>query len=252
MAPRGPTQRSSAYQLTLAGSIFSRLIRAKLRRVNWPDMAQAVVKAKIVGDVAEGNGLYAAKRERVRIHLAPKDESMEKSGFSEHLDNIWKESGRDMAVSFLQRALRTEMTLADLQRALSFDGVTSHLNEIQLADVLTAKARQVEPAARAVPAPAPRRAVGRPRRQRRSSDEMRQIRQTLHDLILAEPGSLDTVQLVELLAERSHEVDTIIVNSMLKTLQEEGKIVTLGGKPKSWRKAGGPGQTGGPTIRRNS
>jgi hypothetical protein len=160
---------------------------------------------------------------------------MSTESFSERLTSIWHQGGRELAVTFLRRAVTLDNTLAELVAAFQFDGVKDHLGNIRLKDILAPQPRQA-PAAQ--PSGMHTVVPERQKRGRRSSDEMRQLKSRLLGLLEQEaPGSLDTVQLMGVLRKDGHRVDTILVNGLLKTLEDEGCVSNLGGKPKAWRAA---------------
>jgi hypothetical protein len=154
---------------------------------------------------------------------------MSTESFSERLSSIWSQGGRELAVSFLRRAVTLDNTLAELLAAFEFEGVRDHLGSVRLKEILAPQGRPLQAAAPTV-------VPARQKRSRRSSDEMRQLKTRLMNLLeQEEPGSLDTVQLVTALRQDGHRVDTILVNGMLKLLEEDGRVNSLGGKPKAWR-----------------
>lgn len=167
--------------------------------------------------------------------------------FSNRLADLWQQGGRDLAVGFLRRATHVDQTLAEVLAALQFEGVREHLESIRLRDVFApAPASQAPQAPQAAPVTqAPNKKTRRPRR---TTEQMQQMRQLLQTALIEEPGSLDTVQLVEMLGDNGHTVDTVIVNTLLKALQSEGRISSLGGKPKAWRAVSTPRAVATPMI----
>lgn len=161
---------------------------------------------------------------------------MSTESFSERLSSIWHQGGRELAVSFLRRAVTLDNTLAELMAAFEFEGVQGHLTSIRLKEILAPKGP-----ARPLAQPQDQQLLhttvpARQKRSRRSSDEMRQLKTRLVALLeQEEPGSLDTVQLVTALRQEGHRVDTILVNGLLKLLEDDGQVNSLGGKPKAWR-----------------
>lgn len=155
--------------------------------------------------------------------------------FSNRLADLWQQGGRDLAVGFLRRATSVDHTLAEVLAALQFDGVQEHLGSIRLREVFGPASQPKAPRAQADAATRPAPTATKTRRHRRTSEEMQQMRNLLQSALTDEPGSLDTVQLVQMLGDKGHKVDTIIVNTLLKALESEGHIVSLGGKPKGWR-----------------
>lgn len=156
--------------------------------------------------------------------------------FSQRLEEIWQQGGREYVITFLRRAIHPNATLAEVQSALSFTGVAEHLEDICLQDIFTPSNLEQPPAATHTQS---EHVIGRPthaRRSRRTPEEMQQMRSLLVKFLEDEPGTLNTVQLVEMLAESGHTVDTIIVNTLLKGLEQAGTIKNFGGKPKTWRK----------------
>lgn len=171
--------------------------------------------------------------------------------FSNRLADLWQQGGRDLAVGFLRRATSADHNLAQILTALQFEGVKEHLGNIRLAEVFGAPGQAAHtprvPQAAAKAPPAKQR-----RRHRRTSEEMQQMRLFLRATLTEEPGSLDTVQLVAMLHQQGHEVDTIIVNTLLKGLETEGHILSLGGKPKAWRSVTKPRVAAAPMFIRRA
>lgn len=148
--------------------------------------------------------------------------------FEQRLAYLWKEGSRDIAVSFLRRAVSIDINLAELLVALQFPDVQQYLGSIRLKDVLRLSS--------AAPSPAkPMTVPPRAKRKRRSGEEMQQIKNHILRLLVAEPGTLNTSQICSALQEAGHEVDTIRANVLLKALEKDGLVADLGGKPKSWR-----------------
>jgi hypothetical protein len=148
--------------------------------------------------------------------------------FEERLMSLWKQGSRDVAVSFLQRVVTPDITLTELLAALQFDGVEEYLDDICLRDVFRMPARIVPgPQATVVPP--------RPKRKRRSPEEMQQMKAQIMAMLSQEPGSLSTSQICAALQAAGHDVDTIRANHLLKALEQDGTVVDLGGKPKAWR-----------------
>jgi hypothetical protein len=54
-------------------------------------------------------------------------------------------------------------------------------------------------------------------------------------MLVDEPGSLNTTQIVATLEQLGHPFDTMRVNGLLRTFEQEQQVVDLGGKPKAWR-----------------
>lgn len=156
--------------------------------------------------------------------------------FEQQLQSLWQEGGRDIALSFLRRAVSVDMPLGNLVAALHFPDVTRHLGTITLRDVLLSEApaeggpRSGAPSAQRATASEPTR-----RRKRRSAEEMAQMQEALVAMLRDEPGSLNTTQMVSALGEQGFDIDSMRVNAMLRGLGSEGMVSDLGGKPKSWR-----------------
>jgi hypothetical protein len=156
--------------------------------------------------------------------------------FNEHLTNLWQQGGRELALAFLRRAINANCSLAEVLKALDFEGVRGHLADIRLNEAFATQ--PAAPAAAAnVRTGSARVPSGKRRRSRRTADEMQAMRALLQKCLNDENGSMDTVQLVEALEAAGHDVDTIVVNTLLKALEQNGHIVNLGGKPKAWRAA---------------
>ena len=154
--------------------------------------------------------------------------------FEQHLKSLWQEGGRDVAVSFLKRAVSPTTPLAELLAALQFDAVSPHLAEITLKDVLPVRV----PAPHAVATSmvhTPRAAPVKHRRRRRTADELRIIGEAILKMLVDEPGSLNTTQIVANLEEAGHQFDTMRVNALLRGFEQEERVINLGGKPKAWR-----------------
>ncbi len=164
---------------------------------------------------------------------------MQNLAYETQLKELWKQGQRGIVAAFLRRVMHSQASLADVAAALRFAEVQAHLHDLRLADVWpTATAATVaSPAAPApaVPAPKARRAASKPRRRRRGPDEMQAIKDQLAAMLHKEPGSLDTTQLHEGLAQQGHDVDRITLKRLLVSLAEAGTIQCLGGRPKAWR-----------------
>lgn len=154
--------------------------------------------------------------------------------FEQQLQNLWQEGGRDLAVSFLKRAVSPEMPLAKLVAALNFRDVQNHLGSITLRDILGAVGRP-EATATAEAAQERPKAKKATRRKRRSAAELDDIRSLVVGMLVDEPGSLNTTQIVAGLAQEGQDFDSMRVNALMRTLQQEELVSDLGGKPKAWR-----------------
>lgn len=156
--------------------------------------------------------------------------------FEQHLKSLWHEGGREQALSFLRRALSHKISLDELLAALQFEAVEPHLATISLTDVLGQRAPSQSqgpgPAAapRAVPAAAPK-----GKRRRRTAEELKQIGDAVLKMLVDEPGSLNTSQIVSGLQALGHPFDTMRVNALLRGFEQDDQVVDLGGKPKAWR-----------------
>lgn len=159
--------------------------------------------------------------------------------FEEQLQNLWQQGGRDIALSFLRRAVNMDMPLGKLVAALNFADVNRHLGTITLRDILTGSgaARPGAAAEGAGPGQPVGAAAGKTggRRRRRSADELAAMQKALLDMLRDEPGSLNTTQMVTSLNSDGHDIDSMRINAMLRALGSEGLVSDLGGKPKSWR-----------------
>ena len=148
--------------------------------------------------------------------------------FEQRLAYLWKEGSRDIAISFLRRAVTLDINLAELVAALQFPEVQQYLETIRLKDVLRLAQ---QPVVGWQPTMVPPRA----KRKRRSGEEMQQLKNHILRMLVAEPGSLNTSQICAALQEAGHDVDTIRANLLLKALEKDGLVADLGGKPKGWR-----------------
>jgi hypothetical protein len=83
---------------------------------------------------------------------------------------------------------------------------------------------------RAAPTQAPK-----GKRRRRTAEELKQIGEAILKMLVDEPGSLNTTQIVATLEQLGHPFDTMRVNGLLRTFEQEQQVVDLGGKPKAWR-----------------
>lgn len=156
--------------------------------------------------------------------------------FEQHLKSLWHEGGREQALSFLRRALSHKVSLDELLAALQFEAVAPHLGTITLTDVLghkTVPQPQSPAAAPAGRAAAPAAAKGK--RRRRTAEELKQIGDAVLKMLVDEPGSLNTSQIVAGLQSLGHPFDTMRVNALLRGFEQEDQVVDLGGKPKAWR-----------------
>ena len=152
--------------------------------------------------------------------------------FEQQLQNLWQQGGRDIALSFLRRAVTADMPLGKLMAALNFRDVTNHLGSITLREILGVSDEAEPSSAPASVAPSARQGT---RRKRRSADELGAIRKKLVRMLCDEPGSLNTSQMVAGLKAEGFDFDSMRINALLRTLESEGQVSDLGGKPKSWR-----------------
>ena len=167
--------------------------------------------------------------------------------FEDRLQQIWQQGHRSMAAAFLRRAMTPQTTLADVAKALQFDAVRDFLGSLKLSDVLreaaAARLTGPGPAAEAPTAPsraaAPSAAPDRKRRRRRGPAQMAEIKEEIRQMLVGEPGSLDTTQMHETLKGSGHDIDRLTLNRLLTQLEEEGHVTCLGGRPKSWRSSEG-------------
>lgn len=162
--------------------------------------------------------------------------------FEQQLQQMWQQGGRELAVAFLRRALSADMNLHNLLSALQFADVTPHLKSITVREVFSRQ--PPAPSAEGAAARGPARAAAAPkaRRRRRSAAELDEVRKLVVAMLVAEPGSLNTTQLVAGLAQKGQELDTMRVNALLRALLKDNLVADLGGKPKAWRAT--------PTLRR--
>ena len=156
----------------------------------------------------------------------------------ERLEKIWKQGQRGVAVTFLRRVMQPGSNLAEIHEALQFAEVKELLSSIRLSEVTGA---EIEPSTGATAAPASAGATQASKRSmrqrtRRGPAEMGQIKESLWHMLRDEPGSLDTTQLHESLAQLGHEIDRITLKRLLSLLESETKITCLGGRPKAWRR----------------
>lgn len=156
--------------------------------------------------------------------------------FHARLTSLWNEGSKDIALSFLKRATHYGMTLQELVHALQFPEVHGHIADLTLDDILPK--RQASPQLAPKPlnaAPNLRQAAGQTRRKRRSSDEISALRDALMGRLQAAVGSVTTSHLRDVLSNGGHDVDLLQLGRMLASLEQEGYITCLGGKPKAWR-----------------
>lgn len=158
--------------------------------------------------------------------------------FEQHLKSLWHQGGRDQALAFLRRALSHKISLEELLAALQFEAVAPHLDSIALKDVLAPPHSGAHTPAPAAPHRAPTAAVPtkvRGKRRRRTAEELKEIGEAILKMLVDEPGSLNTTQIVGGLEQQGHQFDTMRVNGLLRSFQEQHQVVDLGGKPKAWR-----------------
>ncbi|RYF12174.1 MAG: hypothetical protein EOO40_01855 [Deltaproteobacteria bacterium] len=163
---------------------------------------------------------------------------MQADNNTERLEQIWKQGKRGVAVAFLRRVMQPQTSLAEIQEALQFAEVKDLIGTIRLSEVLGALPA-VEPTSRPAAAVAPSPVRPASRRTRRGPAQMNEIKGQLWQMLCAEPGSLDTTQLHEGLAQSGHEIDRITLKRLLSLLEGENKITCLGGRPKAWRRVQG-------------
>jgi ribosomal protein L12E/L44/L45/RPP1/RPP2 len=176
---------------------------------------------------------FVSARKKKEICMLPENQPQ---GFKDRLNSLWNEGSKDMAIAFLRRVINVDMTLEELARALQFSEVRGHLEGMQLQDIL----RQApKPMLHTVPAAAalPQAATGpaKTRRKRRTPEEIAALRDALMGRLQAAVGSVTTSHLCDVLSNGGHDVDLLQLGRMLATLEQEGYVTCLGGKPKAWR-----------------
>jgi hypothetical protein len=148
---------------------------------------------------------------------------------------VWQQIQRHNASLFLRHAMRLDMTLEQVMAAMQFENCAELAKDVRLGDLLQPQlqASQTEPRPAAAPA-APTKA-SKERRRRRGPEEMTQLREAVLERMRAAMGSVTTTHLCDVLKNGGFDVDLLQMNRTLNGLEEEGYLVSLGGKPKSWR-----------------
>jgi hypothetical protein len=155
----------------------------------------------------------------------------------DHLAQLWQESSRDLAVAFFRRAIRQDLTLAELLSVLRFENVHADLRSIRLGDVVDAPAA----AARAcVHAPeAPKAAPAKPQRaakvSRRRPQQTAEIKELMLSWIRKHNAGIKTPDLSDMLQTEGYSVDTATANLILKSMEDAGQITGNQGRPRLWR-----------------
>lgn len=155
----------------------------------------------------------------------------------DRLESLWHEGSKDIAVAFLRRVISADITLEQLVKALQFEQVHAHLEGLALKDILPQVVQSLRPAVamQARPIAAQIQQVKAPRRKRRSADEVSALRDALMGRLQAAVGSVTTSHLRDVLSNGGHSVDLLQLGRLLATLEQEGYVTCLGGKPKGWR-----------------
>jgi ribosomal protein L12E/L44/L45/RPP1/RPP2 len=156
--------------------------------------------------------------------------------YEAHLAALWQQGHREIAVSFLKRAIGADMTLEQLAHALQFPQVREFLHTVDLRDVLTpTRAAATTPSNAAESVIAARRPQKKPRRRRRGAAEVQDLKKAVLARLQAALASVSASQLCELLNKGGHEVDLLQMNRLLSALETEGAVTSTSGKPKGWR-----------------
>lgn len=157
------------------------------------------------------------------------------SAYEERLATLWQQGNRDIAISFLKRAIGADMTLDQLAKALQFPQVREHLHTVGLRDIL-APAQPAAPAASSARhASTVPKARKKQRRRRRGAAEVQALKDAVIGRLQAAVGAVTTPHLCEVLAKGGHDVDMLQMNRMLNSLEAEGYVACTGGKPRGWR-----------------
>jgi hypothetical protein len=155
----------------------------------------------------------------------------------ERLSQLWQEGARDIAISFLKRAIHPELTLAELETILRFDAVSPELDSICLRDVLAPARAAASSEVGAVPrrvaqSPAGPRA---PRAGRRSPEQTEGMKQMLIATLEAKSSGLTTPQLCDKLQAGGFKADAPTATLLLRSMETEGVLLSDNGRPKTWR-----------------
>ena len=162
--------------------------------------------------------------------------TMTNKTIEERLSQLWQEGAREIAISFLKRAIHPELTLAELETILRFDAVSPELGRICLRDVL-APAR---PAARSEVSAVPRKVAPPasprvPRAGRRSPEQTEGMKQMLVATLEAKSSGLTTPQLCDKLQVAGFKADAPTATLLLRMMESEGVLQSDNGRPKTWR-----------------
>lgn len=157
------------------------------------------------------------------------------TAYEERLATLWEQGNRDIAISFLKRAIGANMTLDQLAKALQFPQVREHLHTVGLRDILM-PAKPTAPAATSqAHAMATPKAKNKQRRRRRGTAEVQALKDAVIGRLQAAVGAVTTPHLCDVLAKGGHDVDILQMNRMLNSLESEGYVACTGGKPRGWR-----------------
>lgn len=151
-----------------------------------------------------------------------------------HLAKLWQESSQELAVAFLQRAIRLDASLCDLLATLEYPHLHVNLESIRLRDVLGAPARAETPSFKPA-AVSPLRSLDKSRNKRRRPQQTSQIKDLLLQHIRAHDGGIRTPELSAMLQTKGFDVDTATANLILKSMEEGQQIVGDEGRPRLWR-----------------
>ena len=143
----------------------------------------------------------------------------------EELDKMWGESERDLAISFLKRAVRIDMTMEDLITVLSFPHIKPHLASIDLSLFVAPKSSS------AVQRTGLRAARAHTSRQAMLAKKREMILQVLRRA----PAGLTSPEVRVELRRLGHATSSSQVYHLLRLLLADAQVVSAGDRVKTWQ-----------------
>ena len=149
----------------------------------------------------------------------------------ERLSQLWQQGAREVAVSFLRRAVHPNLTLAELELILRFDSVNSELGKIRLQEILTGGEFDSDGSVNSrLSGEAAQRAS-----RRRSPQQTEEMKGLLLATLEANESGLTTPELGEILNSNGYPSDGPIVTQILRALEADNAVQGNDGRPKTWR-----------------
>lgn len=152
-----------------------------------------------------------------------------------HLQGLWQQGARQVAIDFFRRALSLNLTLQEVLGAIQFTPVHEHVATITLGDVLSdSHATKPSPGASKVDRPRGGHAA-RKKRKRRNPRQLQQLRDLVLKHLAAGDGSAPTTAILAKLQHAGVNLALSKAHSMLKALESAGLVESDSGRPKLWR-----------------